>query len=175
MIANTLKTNVKKCLMALGIVAIGLSGANAMTGDVSGAARSGKPYQNYSDSEMGDMLDAIGRDYPVSYSGLSGRNYTGYDGDNATEMLDAIDRDAPVVSAGYAAATVNPLVRIDGDNDLELIAAIDRADRAGYGQARVIVAAPAYTPAAEYVQAPIVAAPEADGSLAKTSSVEENG
>lgn len=176
---TTLKTNVKKFVMALGIAALGFSGINAMAGDVAGAARSGKPYQNYTDQETIEMLDTISRDYPVSYNGLSGRNYTRYDGDNAEEMIDAMSRSEPVAVVGHAPAAANPFVKIDGDNAHELIAALDRADHAGYSRTMVVVpAATVYAPAAsgaEYVQAPAAVEAKADDSLAQTLSTEKNG
>lgn len=130
MITTMFKTNAKKFLMALGVVVIGLFGAGAMAGEVAGgAAGDGKSYQDYTEQETEEMIDAIDRDNPVSSTGTEGGNYTKYDGDNATEMVDAIDRGNPVTATGGAMA--NPLVKIDGDNDVELVDEIDREEAAG--------------------------------------------
>ena len=118
--------NAKKYLLVLGLVIGGLACGSAMAGEL-GAAKSGKPYQEYAENQDVEMIDAIDHDYPVAFSGTHGRTYLNYGGEKEIDMVDAIDKNEPVVPTEATLAGVNPYVKIDGDRDIELIDALDRA------------------------------------------------
>lgn len=155
-------TNAKKCLTALGILALGLSTLPAAAGDWTRAL------DGNNDTTVA-VIDALNKSYPVRHSGGNGSYSYMQRGDNdmTTDVLDSINRSGQV---SYPAGTGVITYSDRGDNDMT-VAVIDAINRDSRSPSAVHYQAPGY----QYPVAPSAVVTGQNDDFAQINLIEYNG
>lgn len=166
---TNLTTISKRFLMALGVLAFGLSGQAVLAGDY--GSDSSNAYGRYGLQDDMALIDAVNRDHPPAYSRLNGSGqanpYLRYNDSEDMALIDAVNANRqPHYSVLNGTGPANPYLRYNDSEDMALIDAINHDGLAARPATVVVPSAPAYA---------IQAAPAADGSLAQSYQVEVNG